>query len=102
MRRENYTKLIPFYTFRFVALFFSIFGIPFILRHSRDFLLKQHLYFSFCPPQESNLIRSIYESKRPQNRTAEWKIGNLTYYVMNGKQYARRTANPGKKETATG
>ncbi len=51
MRRENYTKLIPFYTFRFVALFFSIFGIPFILRHSRDFLLKQHLYFSFCPPQ---------------------------------------------------
>jgi len=48
------------------------------------------------------LIRSIYESKRPQNRTAEWKIGNLTYYVMNGKQYARRTANPGKKETATG
>ncbi|WP_251621872.1 hypothetical protein [Odoribacter lunatus] len=28
------------------------------------------------------------------------KIGNLIYYVMNGKQYVRRTAIPGKKRKA--
>lgn len=33
----------------------------------------------------------------PHARLISGKIGNLIYYVMNGKQYVRRAAIPGKK-----